>query len=78
MLHAEIHAVQENSNSAIPLIGIGLRDATNRSDNSSVVEHDVDTTKFFDGEIDSSGHLLLGGDIGVDETSIGAKFFGQR
>ena len=48
MLHAEIHTVQENRNCAIPLIGIGFRDTANGTDDSGVIEHDVDAPKFFD------------------------------
>ena len=77
MLHAEIHAVQENGDSAIPLIGIGLRDATNCSDNSCVVEHDVDASKFFDCKIDGCCYLIFVRDIGVDVTRVGTKFLSK-
>ena len=59
MLHAEVHTVQENGHSTVPLIGVGFRNATNCSDNSRVVEHDVDATKFFDSEINSRCYLLF-------------------
>ena len=77
VLHAEIHTIQENCNGAIPLIGVGFRNATNGADNSGVVEHDVNTPEFFDSKINSRSNLIFVRDIGVDVSGVGAELFGQ-
>ncbi len=68
VLHPQVDTTKEDRHGAVPLVGVGLGDASDCTDDPRIVEHHVETPEGLHGLVDCASYRGLVRDVGVDES----------
>jgi hypothetical protein len=78
VLHAEHHAAHQRRHRGVETRNLEAFDAAGLRRTAGIVEQAINAAEFLDRLTDQRAHLLLDGDIGLAEHTIGAEPFRQR